>query len=275
VQTSPMIAYPRRMGSDRRARNWGLSIVAGGVAAIVALAAWQPWRTTPSVEAATSVGAVAEVEPLSIPADAGVLVFGDSWTYGSAATLPTEGYAYRLGWLSGWNVTVDGVRGSGYMRPGYDGPDFRRRAEALDPSADYDLIVIQGSINDRHQGERGYRETVDATWDTFERLYPRAQIVIFGPTPHEFPVDEGTARIDADLEAAADARHWWYISPLQEQWLTPANYLEMIDTGAGRKHPSDRGHEYLAEKLFAALTERSTTTDAGATRDDAPEPVGP
>ncbi|MFJ6679996.1 SGNH/GDSL hydrolase family protein [Microbacterium sp. NPDC091382] len=263
------------MSSVRRARSWGLGVVAAGVAAIVAVSAWQPWRTPPTAEAASAVGAVADVEPLSIPADAKVLVFGDSWTYGAAATVPTDGYAYRLGRLSGWNVTVDGVRGSGYMKPGRDGPDFRRRAEALDPSTAYDLIIIQGSINDDQQGERGYREAVDATWDTFERLFPTAQIVIFGPTPHEFPVNEGTARIDSDLEAAAASRHWWYISSLQERWLTPANYHEMIDTGAGRKHPSDRGHEYLAEKLLAALHERSVTTDAGAPREDAPAPVVP
>lgn len=245
-------------------------MVAAGVAGIVALAAWQPWRTPPAVDAAASNTSVAEIEPLSIPADADVLVFGDSWTYGSAATVPTEGYAYRLGWLTGWNVTVDGVRGSGYMKPGLDGPDFGTRADALDPAADYDLIIIQGSINDRLQGERGYREAVEATWDTFERTYPNAQIVVFGPTPHEFPVNEGTARIDRDLDAAADARDWWYISPLQEQWITPANYLEMIDVGAGAKHPSDNGHEYLAEKLAQALRDRLATTDAGATVEDAP-----
>lgn len=263
------------MSSVRRARSWGLGVVAAGVAAIVALSAWQPWRTTPTVDAATSVGSIADIAPLSVPADAKVLVFGDSWTYGSAATVPTDGYAYQLGRLSGWDVTVDGVRGSGYMRPGWDGPDFRRRALTLDPTADYDLIIIQGSINDRQQGERGYRDAVEATWDTFERLFPKAQIVIFGPTPHEFPVDEGTSRIDSDLRAAAADRHWWYISSLQEQWITRANYREMIDTGKGRKHPSDRGHTYLAEKLLAALHERSVTTDAGATREDAPALVVP
>jgi hypothetical protein len=245
-------------------------VVAAGVAGIVALAAWQPWRTPSAVTAASSDASVAEIEPLSIPVDADVLVFGDSWTYGSAATLPTEGYAYRLGDLTGWNVTVDGVRGSGYMKPGIDGPDFGTRARMLDPGADYDLIVIQGSINDRLQGERGYREAVEATWDTFKRTYPNAQIVVFGPTPHEFPVDEGTARIDGDLEAVADERDWWYISPLREQWITPANYLEMIDVGAGAKHPSDNGHAYLAEKLAQALSDRSATTDAGATVEEAP-----
>ena len=47
-----------------------------------------------------------------------MLVFGDSWTYGSAASLPTLGYAYVLGERLGWETTVDGVRGSGYLKPG-------------------------------------------------------------------------------------------------------------------------------------------------------------
>ncbi|MCM3695822.1 SGNH/GDSL hydrolase family protein [Microbacterium oleivorans] len=262
------------MTSERRGRTWGLGVLAAGVAAIVALAAWQPWRTAPTVDAATSTSGVAAIEPLSVSADANVLVFGDSWTYGSAATVPTDGYAYQLGRLTGWNVTVDGVRGSGYMKPGFDGPDFRTRATWLDPRADYDLIIIQGSINDRLQGERGYREEVEATWDVFAGLYPHAQIVIFGPTPHQFPVEEGTARIDRDLQKAAADRHWWYISPLQEQWVTPANYLDVIDVDAGKRHPSDQGHAYLAERLQQALLERSAITDAGAVTEDESAPAG-
>ncbi|MFS0867964.1 SGNH/GDSL hydrolase family protein [Microbacterium sp. 179-B 1A2 NHS] len=250
------------MTSDRRARTWGLGALAAGVAAVVALSAWQPWSRTPAVETAASGASGIGAQPLSIPASADVLVFGDSWTYGSAATRPTDGYAYQLGEITDWDVTVDGVRGSGYMKPGRDGPDFGGRARVLDPAADYDLVIIQGSINDRLQGERGYRERVDATWDRFERTYPRAQFVIFGPTPHDLPVHEGTARIDHDLAAEAGERGWWYISPLAEGWITPENYLAMIDTGVGAKHPSDAGHTYLAEKLAQALRDRSATTDA-------------
>jgi hypothetical protein len=261
------------MTSDRRARTWGLGVLAAGVAAVVALSAWQPWSRTPGIDTAASGAYGLGSQPLSVPAGADVLVFGDSWTYGSAATRPTDGYAYRLGDLMGWDVTVDGVRGSGYMKPGIDGPDFGTRASWLDPEADYDLVVIQGSINDRLQGERGYRDAVSETWDRFERAYPGAQFVIFGPTPHEFPVFEGTARIDRDLAAESAERGWWYISPLAEEWITPANYLDMIDTGVGAKHPSDAGHLYLAEKLAQALRDRSATTDAGV---DAPlDPAGP
>jgi lysophospholipase L1-like esterase len=261
------------MTPDRRARTWGLGVLAAGVAAVVALSAWQPWNRPSAIDTAAAGAYGIGAEALSVPADADVLVFGDSWTYGSAATRPTDGYAYQLGELTGWNVTVDGVRGSGYMKPGIDGPDFGTRASWLDPADDYDLVIIQGSINDRLQGARGYRERVSEVWDRFERTYPNAQIVIFGPTPHQFPVDEGTSRIDRDLKAEAAERGWWYISPLTEQWVTPSNYLDYIDTGVGNKHPSDAGHTYLAEQLAQALRDRSATTDAG---NEAPlEPAAP
>ncbi|WP_405373467.1 MULTISPECIES: SGNH/GDSL hydrolase family protein [unclassified Microbacterium] len=260
------------MTSERRSRTWGIGVLAVGVAAVVAVSAWQPWTPRAAVDTAAAGTSGWATEPLSLPAGADVLVFGDSWTYGSAATTPTDGYAYQLGDLQGWDVTVDGVRGSGYMKPGRDGADFGTRALSLDPGADYDLVVIQGSINDRLQGDRGYRENVDITWSRFEKAFPDAQFVIFGPAPHEFPVDEGTARIDRDLAAEAAERGWWYISPLAENWITPANYADIIDAGAGRKHPSDAGHSYLAERLAGALTERSVTTVAG---DEKPlEPVG-
>ena len=79
---------------------------------------------------------------------------------------------------------------------------------------------------------------------------------------------------DTVQEAAAD-RHWWYISPLQEQWVTPANYLDVIDVGAGKRHPSDRGHAYLAERLQQALVDRSASTDAVAPAEDESAPVRP
>ena len=78
-----------------------------------------------------------------------VLIFGDSWVYGSAAIVPTLGFAYLLGESEGWDTIVDGVRGSGYLKPGLDGGSYRERIAALDPALDPDLIIVEGSINDR------------------------------------------------------------------------------------------------------------------------------
>ncbi|WP_311257610.1 SGNH/GDSL hydrolase family protein [Microbacterium sp. WCS2018Hpa-9] len=250
--------------------------VAGlAVAVILALAAvilgvWRPWVPVPS--SAPVVAAASDDEsvtiaaaPLLLPEHPTVLVFGDSWTYGSAASEPTLGYAYVLADLLDGETIVKGVRGSGYLKPGLDGPAFGERIAALDPTLSPDLIILQGSINDRAQGEAGYREAVTAAWDAMSAKYPEATIVILGPAPHELPVGAETARIDADLGELAAARGWWYISPVAQNWITDQNYLSVIDVEVGRKHPSTDGHRYLAEKVAAALAELgdAPVTEAG------------
>lgn len=231
------------------------------VAAVV-LGAWRPWTPAPSAapigaaaEGATGASSTIAPAPLMLPDRPTVLVFGDSWTYGSAASVPTLGYAYLLADLLGGETIVDGVRGSGYLKPGLDGPTFGERIAALDPALSPDLVIIQGSINDRAQGVAGYREAVTAAWDAMAATYPDATIVVLGPAPHELPVGAATARIDTDLSALAAARGWWYISPIAQDWITEQNYLDVIDVEVGRKHPSTEGHRYLAEKLAAALEE--------------------
>jgi lysophospholipase L1-like esterase len=249
----------------------GVAIAVFLALAAVVLGVWRPWVPSPTT---APIGAASTVEnavaiapaPLLLPDDPTVLVFGDSWTYGSAATVPTEGYAYVLADLLGGETIVNGVRGSGYLKPGIDGPAFGERIAALDPALTPDLIIMQGSINDREQGEAGYREAVTAAWDALSLKYPDATIVVLGPAPHELPVGVGTARIDQDLGELAAARGWWYISPIAQNWITDQNYLSVIDVDLGRKHPSTDGHRYLAEKVAAALAELgdAPVTEAGS-----------
>lgn len=242
-----------------RKRSLTLAIIAAvAVVATVVLGVWRPW--TPPAASTPSAAGEGSILPaaLVLPEHPRVLVFGDSWTYGSAATPPTGGYAYRLAELIDGETIVRGVRGSGYQRPGGDGPEFRPRIMALDASIRPDLIVIQGSINDRRQKASEYRDAVNAAWDALVRKFPATPIVVFGPAPHELPVDAATARIDRDLSALAAERGWWYISPVKDRWITEQNYLDVIDVGPGHKHPSDAGHEYLATKLADALATFST-----------------
>ncbi len=244
-----------------------LLVVAAGV-----LGVWRPWTPMPAAApvgaAANGEGAAASViapVPLSLPDHPRVLVFGDSWTYGSAATDPTLGYAYVLADLLDGETIVNGVRGSGYLKPGLDGPTFGERIALLDPALAPNLILIQGSINDRKQGVAGYREAVTAAWDALAAKYPEAAIVVLGPAPHELPVGAATARIDADLAELAAARGWAYISPIAENWITEQNYLDVIDVVVGFKHPSTDGHRYLAEKVAADLDalRAAPVTEAG------------
>lgn len=276
LRVSLAVIYSRTVSLHARTRSrrpaWPLVVLAAAVAAICVFAIWRPWQT-PSAPAAGVVGAAAAVAPatLALPATPRVLVFGDSWTYGSAATHPTDGYAYIVGEQLGWDVVVAGVRGSGYLKAGVDGGTFGERIADLDPAMDPDLVIVQGSINDRRLPADGYREAVTAAWDALAARYPDARIVILGPAPQVLPVEAATARIDADLRDLAGSRGWWYLSPVADEWITSEVYPDVIDTSdVGNDHPSTAGHAYLAARLAEAIAGISVTTDAAAAPTVAP-----
>ena len=264
------MAYPQSVTVHTHPRSrrpaWPIALLAVAVAAICLLAIWRPWQaaSTPSADAPGAVAAEAPAA-LALPATPRVLIFGDSWTYGSAASDPALGYAYVAAQTLGWDAVVDGARGSGYLKPGIDGGSFGERIAALDRQLRPDLVILQGSINDRRQGAEGYRAAVEAAWDDLTSTYPDAAIVVLGPAPQVLPVERETARIDADLRDLAAARGWWYISPIAEDWITAARYADVIDTSdIGRDHPSTAGHAYLASRLVEAIAGISVTTDAAA-----------
>lgn len=256
----------------RRSRT-ALAIV-GALAVVLgtSLGITRPWQ--PPVETAPVAAAEDGIAPapLVLPESPTLLIIGDSWTYGAAASEPTLGYAYVLADLIGGDTIVDGVSGSGYLRPGSLGPAFGVRISTLDPGLDPDAIIVQGSINDRHEDLAALPAAVNAAWDALAAKFPDAPIVVFGPAPHQLPVGADTARIDRELAGLAASRGWWYISPVQERWITPQNYLDVIDVEVGRKHPSTAGHRYLAEKVAEAL-ERFGTAPVTAADGEQPEPA--
>ncbi|MEV8266595.1 SGNH/GDSL hydrolase family protein [Microbacterium sp. NPDC076911] len=259
----------------RVSRPWWAVIAVGFALAVVcATTLWRPWlQTSAPVAGAESQPVGTTAEALVLPTSPRVLVFGDSWVYGSAAIVPELGFAYRLGADLGWEVRVDGVRGSGYLKPGIDGPAYGTRFEAMDAALSPDLIIVQGSINDRRLYEpAAYQGAVNAAWDELAAKYPAASIVILGPAPQVLPIEAATEQIDQELATLAAERGWWYISPIAESWIIAANYLDVIDTGAGRDHPSTEGHAYLAERVMTALGEIIAPTEVVA---DAPEDAEP
>lgn len=222
-------------------------LAALAVAAMLAVAV----RPAPTTPVAQGEGPVTVGDDAEAPH---VLVFGDSWTYGQAATKREDGYAYRLSSIGGWRVTVAGEPASGYLRAGMWGHTFGERIAALDPAIAPDLIVMQGSINDRILPKDGYRDAVAAAWDALTEKFPEARVVVLGPAPQVLPVESATARIDRDLSELAADRDWEYVSPIRARWITEDNYLDVIDTSArGKDHPSDDGHLFLARQVADAI----------------------
>ena len=184
--TAPDTPAESALARPRRVRRfWPLAIAALAIAAVCALAAVRPWAGAPGAviaEAQDAAPSVTAPIALALPDEPRVLIFGDSWTYGSAAALPTLGYAYVVGERLGWQSTVDGVRGSGYLKPGLDGGAYGERIAALDPALDPDLIIIEGSINDRRLPAARCGRPVTAASDV-AALYPSASVVVLGPAP--------------------------------------------------------------------------------------------
>lgn len=199
--------------------------------------------------------------------EASLLVFGDSWTFGLAATTVTGGYAYRTGQILGWATTVDGENGSGYLRAGQYGGYYGTRVAELDPDLEPDVVVVQGSINDREQPLSALPRAAKAVWSAVAATYPDAELVILGPAPSQLPVDERIAQIDDVLSDLALEQGLDYISPIDDAWITEQNYDAVIDTTpTGHNHPSDDGHAYLAEKLVSELQGTETAAQVAAGR---------
>ncbi len=268
---------PRAATRNARVR-WLLLVTAIAVVGVAAVGALRPWTQAPKAAVATAqdaAPAVSAPRPLALSDAPRVLIFGDSWTFGSGASLPGLGFAYVLRERLGWDAVVDGIRGSGYLKPGLDGGSYGERIAALDPTLDPELVIVEGSINDRRLPAAGYRAAVSAAWDSLAALYPNATIVILGPAPQVLPVQPTTARIDTDLAALAAERGWSYISPISEGWITDQNYASVIDVWMGRDHPSTAGHAYLASRLAEDLAELEAPSDVVADAPHDPEITGP
>ncbi|WP_260406561.1 SGNH/GDSL hydrolase family protein [Microbacterium sp. G2-8] len=249
----------------------GLAVIVGTGLAAVSCASAGPQTASAHRPA---VAASSDAVVVTLPRDPTMLVFGDSWTWGRAATERDLGYAHRIGETLGWPTTVDGERASGYLRAGLEAGTYASRIRALPREPAPDLVVLQGSINDRAHDLSRFRDAVDEAWDALDAVYPDARLVVVGPAPQVLPVEPGTQRIDELLRAAAASRAVPYISPIDAEWITTANYDAFIDTStAGNDHPSDAGHAYLAERLVEALGEVAVLDDPVVALEETPAPA--
>jgi acyl-CoA thioesterase-1 len=180
-----------------------------------------------------------------------LLVIGDSYTQGFAASPLTTGYAYLVGSDLGWKTEVNAVGGTGFTYGGPNGAhqDYGTRIKARIASggSNPDVIVLEGSQND-YRSIGAITVAIAADVDLLETAYPKAEIVLFGPAAPQ-PLQAQLGPIDAADAAAATQLDIPYISPYQQNWFTTANTNQYgYSDGA---HLNTAGHKYLATRFLA------------------------
>lgn len=183
---------------------------------------------------------------LVLPAHPNVLVLGDSYSEGYGAEPETKGWAYLIGKPLGWQVTVNGVGGSGYVDPGpQDKGSYLQRLPTLQGRS-FDLVVLQGGSND----QVAYLELQDAvtrTVDAVHAQFPSAALVILGPaTPYGKP-DASRLLPQCVLAGYAAQQHLAFIDPVGDRWFVDGDGKRYANPENG--HPNNAGHRYIASRF--------------------------
>lgn len=199
--------------------------------------------------------AAAGQDPPVISEDPDALIVGDSFTEGYGSSRPDLSWAHLAGATLGWNVTIDGVGGTGFTKDtatdGRVGMDFRSRVLAhKDSGATFDVVVLQGGLNDWFVDGDTEAAKVRASVRTARAAWPDAVIMVFGPAE---PIAGGYHLQNADrIRLAAGAAGATYIEPNgHEPWIDAAN-SPMLDFGDGL-HLNDAGYGYLAARFVDAV----------------------
>ena len=152
-------------------------------------------------------------------------------------------------WTLGWAYRVLGVGGSGYVLGGSDSLPFGGRilpAVADNP----DVVVIQGSINERNTPDRDLRAAVV---DTLPRLVqaagPDTEVVVVGASHVPGLPDSVVDRVNDIVRAEAARQGLPFVDVAAEVWTDPADPSIWTD----KYHVNDLGAQRVADRLAPVL----------------------
>lgn len=252
--------------------RWYKGIIFGlaafGVAMLVVLA-------TQHVNGAVAAGATAGPiptfssaptgpSPLDVPSGSKVLIVGDSYAAGTGASSERTRWTSILERDQHWDVTVDGVGGTGFTwgggTDGTDGDTFAARIaehasnENLNPA----LVILEGGQNDYRADAGDLSSAVADDVSAVKAAWPGAQVVVLGPAAPE-PLATDIERMDSSVQAGALRAGAYSINPRTTKWFTAENSPKFNFDGA---HVNDGGHELIASKIGDALDQFAKGGDA-------------
>ncbi|MFB6610940.1 SGNH/GDSL hydrolase family protein [Agromyces sp. NPDC056379] len=220
----------------------------------VASASSSPEGRADAPTTSATPGTAVTLSPAHIAEGAEVLVIGDSYTEGYGIAPGTD-WAHIAAADRGWQATIDGVSGTGFTQgtaaDGRTGLDYASRVHLhAEGAASYDLVVLQGGLNDLFVPADTERDNVIAAVDAARAAWPEADVIVFGPTGPFGGVgnrdESGVIRTSATDAGALS------IDPVTpSMWLDEANSPE-FDLGDGL-HLNEAGQEYLAARFVEAV----------------------
>ena len=241
---------PNRRKSDKV--NVGLAAVA---ALALGLAAFS-LRSAPGPSAAEVVAgqrltdrSAAQADLLARQRPARIVFFGDSYTGGSA-----EGGNGAAGWPAlvsnklRWTYTLNAVGGSGFINAGTGQPFGARIAAVL--AGKPDVIVVEGGHNDVQMPPAVVLAASTKVLSALRAGDSHAKLLVIGPIWPNASAPAAARAIDDGLRRQAAATGAVFLDPIQAGWFT-GRYAALI--GGDKTHPTDQGHQYIADLVYPAL----------------------
>lgn len=184
-----------------------------------------------------------------------IAIIGDSFTEGTP--LGGEG---ESNWTRVLSTRLDGAgvvhslraeasSGSGYSSPGVRNLTFAQLAElAITPETD--LVIVFGSVNDAGTPEGRFSTDVRTTLEAIRKRAGSATLLVVGPAWVDARIPPEIVRIEEVLRMEALRVDAEFVNPLKERWFFDPNRSSAVGLiSTDGLHPTDDGHEYLAERM--------------------------
>lgn len=177
-------------------------------------------------------------------------VVGASVSAGVGADSTSEAWPYILGRILGRPVTVSAAPGAGYVNPGPEhlGP-FSRLLQRLDLAATRPgHLIVQGGQNDIAYPKDEVRQAAARLVSTAKNASPSTAIALipaFGGRQRHAGHRTNQEIIDGARAADPSAL---VLDPVTEKWS--------YETQADQLHPTQRGHQWIAQHVASILVGR-------------------
>ncbi len=189
-----------------------------------------------------------------------VAVIGDSYTTGGdLGGLGPKGWTARA-WreLASYRmpITADvgAEGGAGYGTRGNRGSVFEDlTARTVRP--DDVLVVFFGSRNDQNVDPAQLSILAYGTFQLARRIAPSATFLVIGPPWPTADPPAAIVRIRDALQYQAGVAGATFVDPIAERWFVGQPGL----IGADGVHPTDAGHEYMADKIAPLIAAQLPT----------------